>query len=163
MSFLLIFCQSCLRFINFIDFFFKKQLFRWCSLLLSCFQFLTLLCTEDQVAKTEKEELLFSIFFPLSGVHLPPICFLYFFFMSEVVLFFILSKAKHPLPSLASVLSSGVRPYSVSLLTCVNLGLDIILLFVFLHSNSLRRVSNRSASHQYELPACPHLFSKISS
>lgn len=91
-------------------------LFRWCSVF-SCFQFLTLFYTEDQVSKTEKEELLFSIFFPLPGVHPPPLFVFFIPSMSEVVLFFILFKANHPLPSFVSVLSSGFRPYSVSLLS----------------------------------------------
>lgn len=162
MSFLLIFCQSCLRFINFIDFFLRNSCFTdvLCCFLAFSFSLFSVLKIKSRRQKKKSFCSQFSFHF-LVSTSLPFVFFI--FFMSEVVLFFILSKAKHPLPSFASVLSSGVRPYSVSLLTCVNLGLDIILLFVFLHSNSLRRVSNRSASHRYELPACPHLFSKISS
>ena len=75
--------------------------------LFTCFQFLTLML---KIMSPRQEELFFSlIFFLVLGI--PAHLFFSPFVLKEGS--FLLSQAKHPLPSFASVFFSGVIPHSV--------------------------------------------------
>lgn len=79
--------------------------------LFTCFQFLTLML---KIISPGQQELFFSFIFFLA-LDIPAHLFFIPFVLKEGS--FLLSQAKHPLPSFASISFSGVIPHSVSVLS----------------------------------------------
>lgn len=132
LSFLYIFVSHAGDLSMLLTFFFFWRtifLFRWLSQLFSFFNFSRFSILKIKSPRYEKKNSCsLLIFFLLLGVlDLPP-CFLYFFCVrASLIFFFLLSKAKHPLPSFVSVFSSGVIPYSVTLFSFSSSSLSVSL------------------------------------